>query len=85
MKLLTKSIEVPIYFTPEGSPTCRTTNGMCLFYRTGKFGLIEYCSLDEHALLDRRDNTQGVPNLGYTIPVKSCKLHNMTGDSTGAI
>jgi len=39
----TRTIEVKVYRTPDGKPTCRRNNHACKFLNYAKFGTIPVC------------------------------------------
>ena len=68
-----RSIKIKAYTAPDGKPTCRTTDNVCCFYRTLKFGQLEQCSYDD-SQIKRSDNAAGVPGMGYTIVTAGCPV-----------
>ena len=78
MSTKTKTIQIPVYETPKGKPTCSSDwaqNKTCLFLRTCKFGTVELCALSGEKL-ERAHGVNGVRGMGYLIPCESCILHN---------
>jgi len=73
----TKTLEIPLYYTPEGQPTCAVDfqNGeVCKFYRYGSYGFKDVCSWTNEVL--KRRHVEGHGNCGNLIPCKECILHN---------
>jgi hypothetical protein len=57
-------------FTADNVPTCAigpTREETCIFYRTKKFGLVEFCSVADKDL-----ERGGLTHNGYLIPCEDC-------------
>jgi hypothetical protein len=72
MAVYLRDIQVKAY-TNKGEPTCRSPEGICVFYRQQGFGTKEVCGFDATEIY-RSDNAAGVPNLGYTIVNAGCPV-----------
>jgi hypothetical protein len=62
-----KLLEVEIYRTPEGKPTCASdyrTGKVCEFLRTRKFGTVNVCFFGDRDMLDE----------GYQAPHDGCPI-----------
>jgi hypothetical protein len=66
-----KTLEIPIYETPDGEPTCGTVEGRCMFLQVSHYGTKEWCYFDSEKQIDRG----GEDGCGYLIPCKKCPLH----------
>jgi hypothetical protein len=79
----TATLEVPIYETPEGQPTCATdiSKGyVCRFLQGRRLGQEEICALSmSTSPLIRRGSNQ----LGYLIPCTDCPFHKSTPQHSG--
>jgi hypothetical protein len=72
----TKTLEIPIFETPEGAPTCArnfNTGEFCMFLRSQRFGLDDVCVITQSKIF-RADSPKG-PEMGYLIPCSECPLH----------
>jgi hypothetical protein len=70
-----KMIEVKVYFTPSGAPTCAKnweTGEVCRFLVNHKMGFEHKCQSSDLLL-----NRGGDDGLGYLEPHKDCELHVM--------
>jgi hypothetical protein len=73
----TKTLEVPVFKTPDGAPTCAfnfKTGDFCMFLRSQRFGLDDVCAITQSKIF-RGDSPKG-PEMGYLIPRPECPLHN---------
>lgn len=69
----TKMIEVQVYYTPDGAPTCAKnfeTGEVCRFLVNLKMGFNHKCQTS-----DLRIERGGDDVLGYLEPHKNCEIH----------
>jgi hypothetical protein len=68
----TVSLEIPIYYTPEGIRTCAEdfgTGRVCVFYGTKSFGTKELCFAPR-----REDRLYRSSEKGFLVPSEHCPL-----------
>ena len=73
MSVYFRNILVKAYTAPDRKPTCRNLDGICIFYRTGKYDTIEECSFDG-TQIKRKDGKNGEPEMGYTLITENCPV-----------
>jgi hypothetical protein len=67
----TKILNIEVYRTTEGTPTCAASfpeGKVCVFYQIGNFGKKESCFFDSDEQLVRKNE------YGFLIPLKKCPV-----------
>lgn len=64
----TKTLEVQVFYTPEGEGTCRVKEGRCTFLRTTHFGTREMCIFADSQIYRKNGD-------GFTVPCIKCPIH----------
>ena len=81
----TRTLEIPVYRTPDGKPTCSrdvVTGEMCRFAFVRGFGCIDFCGAVPRSERDD-DVLRRVPrDTGYLVPHKDCPLWADPREST---
>jgi len=76
----TKMLEIPVYETPDGQPTCARdfrTGETCRFLLAQRMGLEHSCVFSDWGQRGRRTPLESTHNgEGFLIPCAECPLHN---------
>lgn len=64
----TKSLDVQVFYTPEGEGTCCANAECCIFLRTTNFGTRDICIFTDNQIFRKNGD-------GFTIPRRGCPLH----------